>query len=190
MKAVLSVKSGKTIEFSTKRYVSGVGFVEDHFAVGSRKSLVELLAKSAGKDIFFLTNPCNTEGVLVIETEGTDSWYDTTLYALSEGSIGVGDIKGTSKYKVVRRKFITQSPETFADIVLSMLKSGIAHNRIEQAEEGGAVWRKATPEECSDPSIKWETEGSSKYGRRKINRERHIWRDLTMSEFYGGGVVD
>lgn len=190
MKAVLSAKSGKKLDFSAKRYVSGVGFVDDHLAVDSRKSLVDLLAKYAGKDIFFLTNPCNTEGVIAIETEVTDSRYGTRLYALSEGEIGVGDIKGTSKYKVVRRQFITQSPETFADIVLSMFKSGISHNRIEQAEEGGAVWREATPEECSDPGIKWETEGSSKYGRRKINRERHIWRELTMSEFYGGGVVD
>ena len=190
MKAVLNVKSGKKLDFSTKRYVSGVGFVDDHVEVDTRKSLVDLLAKYAGKDIFFLTNPCNTEGVLVIETEGTDNWYENTLYALTEGAIDVGGIKGTSKYEVVRRQFITQSPETFADIVLSMLKTGIDHNHIEQAAEGGAVWRKATPEECSDPSIKWETEGTSKYGRRKINRERHIWRDLTMSEFYGGGVVD
>lgn len=138
---------------------------------------------------FYVVEPMATEGRVCVDTDCMDPWRNA-IYALSEGQIGVGDIAGTDKYKVVRRKFVTQSPETLADIVMSMLAKDLPHTHIKEAEESAVVWREATESEQRDPGIKWEMEGSSKYGRRMINRERHIYRGLTISEFYGGGVVD
>lgn len=157
--------------------------------VTSRRALIAKLAELSNTGWFFVVQPLTTTDQVTVEIEGMDSWRKD-LYSGSEGSIYVGDIAGTDKYKVVRRQFVTQSPTTLADIVLSMLAKDWPHQHIQEAEDAAVVWREATPDECNDPSIKWEMEGTSKYGRRMINRERHIYRGLTMSEFYGGGTVD
>lgn len=142
-----------------------------------------------GSNTFFVVKPMSEEGKVVVHTDGMDSWRKA-IYAMSEGEIWVGDIVGTDKYKVVRRQFVTNSPLTLANIVISMLAKDLPHTHVQEAEDAAEVWRPATPEEENDPTIKWEMEGSSKYGRRMINRERRIYRGLTMSEFYGGGIVD
>ena len=139
--------------------------------------------------IFFVVKPMSEEGKVVVDTDAVDTWRNA-IYSMSEGQIGVGDIMGTDKYKVVRRQFVTNSPVTLANIVISMLAKDLPHTHVQDAEDSAVVWRHATPEEENDPAIKWEMEGSSKYGRRMINRERRIYRGLTMSEFYGGGIVD
>ena len=138
---------------------------------------------------FFVVKPMSEVGRVTVDTDSMDSWRKA-IYSMSEGQIGVGDIMGTDKYKVARRQFVTNSPLTLANIVISMLAKDLPHTHVQEAEDAAAVWRPATPEEEKDPTIKWEMEGSSKYGRRMINRERRIYRGLTMSEFYGGGIVD
>ena len=158
----------------------------EHHTVRNSTELTNLVRKCPG---FFVVSPSVQEGVLSVDTEGMDTWRKQ-LYALSEGAIGVGDLVNTDRYKVARRKFVTQSAKTFADIVISALSPSLPHHHIKEAESLSAVWREATEKEISDKSIKWEMEGTSKYGRRMINRELHIWRNLTMSEFYGGGIVD
>lgn len=158
----------------------------EHHTVRSSTELTNLVRQCPG---FFVVSPSVQEGVLQVDTESMDTWRKQ-LYSLSEGAIGVGDIVNTDKYKVARRKFVTQSAKTFADIVISALSPSLPHHHIKEAESLSAVWRAATENEISDKSIKWEMEGTSKYGRRMINRELHIWRNLTMSEFYGGGIVD
>jgi len=139
--------------------------------------------------IFFVVKPMSEEGKVVVDTDCMDKWRNA-IYSMSEGQIWVGDIMGTDKYKVVRRQFVTNSPDTLANIVISMLAKDLPHKHIKEAEDAAVVWRPATPEEERDPNIKWEMEGTSKYGRKMINRERRIYRGLTMSEFYGGGIVD
>ena len=148
--------------------------------------------------IQFATIDQDNNLVISVDTTHTDSWAPGTLYQGSEGEIYVGDLKGTDKWKEVRRMYVTQSKETFANIIVSMLVEKlkdaniprIQHTHIKEVEEGSIVWREATDAEQKDTSIKWEMEGSSKYGRRMVNRKLHIWRGLTMSEFYGGGIVD
>lgn len=158
--------------------------------IKNAEELAELVRKAyPGPNIFFVVKPMTEEGKLVVDTDSMDTWRNA-IYALSEGQIGVGDIMGTDKYKVARRQFVANSPVTLANIVISMLAKDLPHVHVQKAEDEAVVWRQATPEEEKDPAIKWEMEGSSKYGRRMINRERHIWRELTMSEFYGGGIVD
>lgn len=158
--------------------------------IKNAKELADIVRKAyPSLSIFFVVKPMAEEGKLVVDTDSVDTWR-TVIYALSEGEIGVGDIMGTDKYKVVRRQFVTNSPVTLANIVISMLAKDLPHVHVQKAEDEAVVWRQATPEEEKDPAIKWEMEGASKYGRRKINRERHIYRELTMDEFYGGGIVD
>lgn len=158
--------------------------------IKNAEELADIVRKAyPGTNIFFVVKPMDEEGKLVVDTDSVDTWRNA-IYALSEGQIGVGDIMGTDKYKVARRQFVTNSPVTLANIVISMLAKDLPHTHVQEAEGAAVVWRHATPEEENDPAIKWETEGDSKYGRRKINRERRIWRDLTFSEFYGGGIVD
>lgn len=158
--------------------------------VTSKRAIVAALKKiSESPHFFFIVKPISEQGTVAVETDYMDTWRKD-IYSGSEGAIYVGDILGTAKYKVVRRQFVTQSPETLADIVLSMLAKDWPHNHIQEAEDSAVVWREATEEECNNPKIKWEMEGESKYGRRMINRKLHIYRGLTMSEFYGGGIVD
>lgn len=158
--------------------------------VTSKRAVVAKIKELfTSRNLFFVVEPMSVQGKVVVDMDCMDTWRNA-IYSMSEGQIGVGDIVGTAKYKVVRRKFVTQSPETLADIVLSMLAKDWAHKHIQEAEDSAVVWREATEEECNDPNIKWEMEGASKYGRRMINRELHIYRGLTMSEFYGGGIVD
>ena len=139
--------------------------------------------------IFFIVKPMKEEGEGVVDTDCMDKWRNA-IYSMSEGQIGVGDLYKTDKYKVEDRQFVTNSPDTLANIVISMLAKDLPHKHIQEAEDAAMVWRPATKEEENDPSIKWEMEGTSKYGRKMINRERRIYRGLTMSEFYGGGIVD
>ena len=174
-----------TIDVSWNVWVNHRWETKHHTARNSTE-LANAVSKSPG---FFVVSPAVKEGVLSVDNEGMDTWRKQ-LYALSEGAIGVGDIVNTEKYKVVRRNFVTQSAKTFADIVISALSPSLPHRHVKEAESLSAVWREATENEISDKSIKWEMEGNSKYGRRMINRELHIWRNLTMSEFYGGGIVD
>lgn len=154
------------------------------------KELADTMRKAyPSPRIFFVVKPMSEEGKVVVDTDAVDTWRNA-IYSMSEGQIGVGDIMNTDKYKVVRRQFVTNSPVTLANIVISMLAKDLPHTHLQDAEDAAVVWRPATPEEEKDPAIKWEMEGSSKYGRRMINRERRIYRGLTMSEFYGGGIVD
>lgn len=158
--------------------------------VTSKRAIVTALKKfSDNPNLFYIVKPISEQGTVAVDTDYMDTW-DKRIYSGSEGAIYVGDLKGTAKYEVVRRQFVTQSPETLADIVLSMLAKDWPHNHIQEAEDSAVVWREATEEECNNPKIKWEMEGESKYGRRMINRKLHIYRGLTMSEFYGGGIVD
>ena len=157
--------------------------------VTSRRALIAKITELSNTGRFFVVQPLATTNQLVVDIECMDP-YRNELYSGSEGSIYVGDLWGSDQYKVVRRQFITLSPTTLADIVLSMLAKDWPHQHIQEAGDAAVVWREATPDECNDPSLKWEMEGTSKYGRRMINRERHIYRGLTMSEFYGGGIVD
>lgn len=158
--------------------------------IKNAKELADIVSKYyPSPRIFFVVKPMSEEGKVVVDTDAVDTWRNA-IYSMSEGQIGVGDIMGTDKYKVVRRQFVTNSPVTLANIVISMLAKDLPHTHVQDAEDAAVVWRPATPEEEKDPVIKWEMEGSSKYGRRMINRERRIYRGLTMSEFYGGGIVD
>ena len=36
----------------------------------------------------------------------------------------------------------------------------------------------------------WEVVGSTKYGRKVVSKKFKVTRPLTMSEFYGSGIVD
>lgn len=158
--------------------------------VKSAEQLAEMVRDAfPSKNTFFVVEPMSEEGKVVVDTDGMDMWRKA-IFAMSEGEIGVSDIVGTDKYKEVRRKFVTNSPLTLANIVISMLAKDLPHTHYPNVESAAMVWRPATPEEEKDPTIKWEMEGSSKYGRRMINREKRIYRGLTMSEFYGGGIVD
>ena len=158
--------------------------------IKNAKELADIVSKyHTSPRIFFVVKPMSEEGRVSVDTDAVDTWRNA-IYAMSEGEIWVGDIMGTDKYKVVRRQFVTNSPVTLANIVISMLAKDLPHTHLQDAEGAAVVWRPATPEEENDPAIKWEMEGSSKYGRRMINRERRIYRGLTMSEFYGGGIVD
>ena len=175
-------------------------------AVQNASDIVQFAVKNDSPNTFYVIQFAQIDQdhnlVIKVDAEHTDSWAPNTLYSGSEGEIGVSDIKGTDKWKEVRRKYVTQSKETFANIIVSMLLDKlkeargskvtprIKHTHIKEVEEGSIVWREATSDEQKDPTIKWEMEGTSKYGRRMVNRERHIWRSLSMSEFYGGGVVD
>lgn len=162
----------------------------DEGNIKDAKELADTMRKAyPSPRIFFVVKPMSEEGKVVVDTDAVDTWRNA-IYSMSEGQIGVGDIMNTDKYKVVRRQFVTNSPVTLANIVISMLAKDLPHTHLQDAEDAAVVWRPATPEEEKDPAIKWEMEGSSKYGRRMINRERRIYRGLTMSEFYGGGIVD
>ena len=185
MDITITKNTDGTLDVSWKVWVNH-RWETEHLTARNSTELTNAVSNRTG---FFVVSPAVQEGVLQVDNEGMDSWRKQ-LYALSEGAIGVGDIVNTDKYKVARRKFVTQSAKTFADIVISALSPSLPHRHAKEAESLSAVWREATENEISDKSIKWEMEGNSKYGRRMINRELHIWRNLTMSEFYGGGIVD
>lgn len=136
-----------------------------------------------------------TDSTLEFDTEGIDSWRHS-IYAMSEGEI---HIDGKSK-NVHGQRFIACSVGDLASYLMTMaceyakskgLSFGAEFNRSEffrvQAMKRLVP---ATKEQERDSSIKWTMEGGSKYGRRMVNYEHGIWRGLTMSEFYGGGVVD
>ena len=97
--------------------------------VTSRRALIAKLAELSSTGLFFVVKPLATTAQLTVDIEGMDSWRKD-LYSGSEGSIYVGDIAGTDNYKVVRRQFITQSPTTLADIVLSMLAKDWPHHGV------------------------------------------------------------
>lgn len=185
MDITIAKNTDGTLDVSWKVWVNH-RWKTEHLTARNSTELANAVSNRTG---FFVVSPAVQEGVLSVDNEGMDTWRQQ-LYSLSEGAIGVGDIVNTDKYKVARRKFVTQSAKTFADIVISALSPSLPHDHIKEAESLSAVWREATENEISDKSIKWEMEGTSKYGRRMINRELHIWRNLTMSEFYGGGIVD
>ena len=89
--------------------------------------------------IFFVVKPMSEEGKVVVNTDAVDTWRKA-IYSMSEGQIGVGDIMGTDKYKVVRRQFVTNSPVTLANIVISMLAKDLPHTHVQDAEDAAVVW--------------------------------------------------
>ena len=162
----------------------------EHQQVTDAEELARRLRDTfTAEHIFFVVKPMKEEGKVVVDIDCMDKWRNA-IYSMSEGQIWVGDLYKNDKYKVEDRQFVTNSPKTLADIVISMLAKDLPHKHVQEAEDAAMVWRPATEEEENDPSIKWEMEGTSKYGRKMINRERRIYRGLTMSEFYGGGIVD
>jgi len=132
---------------------------------------------------------------LTVETEGVDSRRHA-IYALSEGQI---HIEGNSK-NVYGQRFIACNVEDLASYLMTMgyeyakrsnLRYDYKFSRSQFYRVDALVKLvPATKEQEGDPSIKWQMEGSSKYGRRMVNYELGIWRGLNISEFYGDGVVD
>ena len=131
-----------------------------------------------------------------VDAERVDG-YRGDVYSGTEGALSVS--RGSRA--VSRGRFLAVSAKDAADYVCTLLAPYLAHlnggTTKFHYEESGYVtdesfitWREATESEANDPSIRWEMEGSSKYGRRMINRERGIYRGLTVSEFYGSGIVD
>lgn len=132
---------------------------------------------------------------LTFECEGVDSWRHA-IYAMSEGEI---HIDGNSK-NVYGQRFIACNLEDLASYLMTMaseyaktLGLSFGYEFTQSPFYRNEALKRlvpATEEQERDPSIKWTMEGSSKYGRRMVNYELGIWRSLTISEFYGGGVVD
>ena len=147
-----------------------------------------------GKSVVAVVGPFSGN-TLDVELEGVDSWRHA-IYAMSEGEI---HISGQSK-NVHGQRFIACSTGDLASYLMTMAceyakANGLSFDysftrsdffRIEALKK----LVPATEEQERDPSIKWVKEGSSKYGRRMVNYELGIWRCLTITEFYGGGVVD
>lgn len=48
--------------------------------------------------------------------------------------------------------------------------------------------------DIDDPKYNWkcvyDSAGDEKYGRFMVSYEQKIWRNKTMGEFYGGGIID
>ena len=116
MDITIAKNTDGTLDVSWKVWVNH-RWKTEHLTARNSTELANAVSNRTG---FFVVSPAVQEGVLSVDNEGMDTWRQQ-LYSLSEGAIGVGDIVNTDKYKVARRKFVTQSAKTFADIVISAL---------------------------------------------------------------------